>query len=595
MKRQKDGGEPAQAKVNGAGATSDEPMAIDSDDDEPSSGNTPLFNDRVEFEEQEPEFDSSRPYEPVIQTLNLPLETKVLHLSFLHLPTDLRPSSLGSLPPILLEKVVITLACSDCSVRVVTIPLTPPSERSKSRVELHRQILCIPAGQGFHHEQMLILSSSNGHRSYPRGTSMALVVHSTKPTDTADTPEDDDTVWDLLVASHSADMSGLLLIHKISLLADGSGLDIESSKSDEPWRKLTLASPARSISFNTSLYPAMRHCQLLVAEMKGSVRVYHCLSRPESDRGSWLISLYPSSQGSKFHTTQPRKDLLAAQWIFGGKAIAVLLADGEWGVWDIEASGPKSKTATDGWQASLGVSLHIFNTGGWIGDPSVAAREASKSSKTAEIRPQLAPMTPATRKVRQESLFAGSSSKAVGPARGGISVCSAGDRLTNRKDDETLLLWHGNSIMIIPSLLAYWQNKTKGSGNLFGSGARGQPKELNNLHLGGEIRNNVSLIPSFRTAGDNTKGDQQSSILVTGEHRFIIVTTPLSEPSPPLTKNKHSPEVRFTAADQAMLERGELDVDGIDGVLASMSSGHQTNGHRSNGIPSKSQNNRLSP
>ena len=594
MKPQKDTGESAQSKVNGAGATSDEPMAIDSDDDETSSGNNPLFNDRVEFEEQEPEFDSSRPYEPVIQTLNLPLETKVLHLSFLHLPTDLRQSSLGSLPPILLEKMVITLACSDCSVRVVTIPLTPPSERSKSRVELHRQILCVPARQGFHHEQMHIFSNSNGHRSYPRGTSMALVVHSTKPADIAERPEDEETVWDLLVASHSADMSGLLLIHKISLLADGSGLDIESSKSDEPWRKLTLASPARSISFNTSLYPAMRHCQLLVAETKGPVRVYHCLSRPEIDRGSWLISLYPSSRDSKFHTAQRRKDLLTAQWIFGGKAIAVLLADGEWGVWDIEASGPKIKTATDGWQASLGVSLHKFNTGGWIGNLSVA-REASKSSKTGEIRPQLAPMTPATRKVRQESLFGGSSSKAGGPARGGMSVCSAGDGLTNRKDDETLLLWHGDSITIIPSLLAYWQDKTKGSGNLFGSGARGQPKEFNNLLLGGEIRNYVSLIPPFRTAGDNTKAGQQSSILVTGEHRLIIVTTPLSQPPAPLTTNKHNQEVRSTAADQAMLERGELDVDGIDSVLASMSSGHQTNGHQSNGTPSKSQHNRLNP
>lgn len=580
MKPQKDAGEPAQAKVNGAGATSDEPMTIDSDDDETSNGKDPLFNDEVEFEEQGPEFDFSRPYEPVIQTLNLPLETKVLHLSFLHLPMNLRPSGLGSLPPMLLEKLVITLACSDCSVRVVTIPLTPPSERSKSRVELNRQILGVAAGQGFHHEQMLILSSTNGHRSHPRGTSMALVVHSTKAANISERPDDGDMSWNLLIASHSADMSGLLLIHRVSLLANGSGLDLESSKSAEPWRKQTLASPARSISFNTSLYPAMRHCQLLVAETKGPVRVYHCLSRPEIDRGSWLISLYPSLQGSKFDVAHQRKDLLAAQWVFGGKAIAVLLADGEWGVWDIEASGPKSKTASNGWQLSLGVSLHNFNTGGWIGNLS-AARGASKSSKTGEIRPQLAPMTPATRRVRQESLFAGSSSKAGCPARGGMSVCSASDGLTNPKDDETLLLWHGNSIVIIPSLLGYWEGKTKGSGNLFESGARGQPKELNNLHLGGEIRNDVSLIPPFRTAGDNTKADQQSSILVTGEHRLVVVTTPLSAP-PPLTPNKPNPEVRSKAADQAMLVRGELDVDDIDSILVSMSNGHHNNGHRSN-------------
>ena len=590
MKPQAEAEESVQRQTNGAGATSLEPMTIESEDDEPEIETLQQFDSRLEFEEQAQEFDPSTPIEPVIQTLNLPLDAQVLHLSFLKLPTNLGQSIVGAFPPILFEKVLVAVACSDCSLRVLTIPLTPPSKRSKSKIKLQEQVLGASAGQGFYHAQMLVFSASSGHRSYPSGISMTLAARSTTGIKRVDGLYNEEPAWDLLIASHSADMSGLLLIHRISILADGSGLETGGSGSIEPWRTERLASPAKAISFNTSLYPAPRHCQLLVAEAKGPVRIYDCLSKPGTDHGSWLITLYPPWGGLGTNARR-RKGLLAAQWVLGGKAIAVLLDDGEWGVWEIEDSGPKPQELTDGWQALPGLSFFNFSIGGCIGNSS-AEKAASKSS-TVEIRSQLAPMTPATRKIRQESLFTGPAIKVSSHARGGIAICSAIDALKSRKDDETLLLWHGNSITKIPSLLTYWQNKVRGSGNLFGNGAQGHPKELNNVHLGGELRNDVSLIPAIQGVDSNTKSGGQSSILIAGEHRITIITPPLLEPSLPSGPVKTKPEVQAPAADQAMLERGKLDVEGIDALLANMSNGRRSNGVRTNNANSRKQSNQL--
>ena len=601
MKPHAEAKDSVQRQINGTGATSLEPMTIESDDDEPEIGTLQPFDDRIEFEEQAQEFDPSAPIEPIIQTLDLSLDAQVLHLSFLQLPTHLGQSIIGSCPPILFEKMVVAVACSDCSVRVLTVPLTPPSSGSRPKIELQEQVLGASAGQDSDHAQMVVFSSNSGHRNYPRGISMTLAARSATRIRRVDGLENEESSWDLLIASHSADMSGLLLIHRISILPDGSGLDTEGSGSIEPWRKQSLASPAKAISFNTSIYPAPRHSQLLVAEGKGPVRIFDCFSKAGAGHGSWLISLYPPWGGLSTNACR-RKGLLTAQWVLGGKAIAVLLDDGGWGIWEIEDSGPETKELNHGRQALFypsgstpsslpGMSFFNFSIGGWIGNSSVG-KEASKSSSV-EIRSQLAPMTPATRKIRQESLFTGPAIKSSSPARGGIVVCSAVDNLKSRKDDETLLLWHGNSITKIPSLLTYWQSKVRGSGNLFGNGVQGQPTELNNIHLGGELRSDVSLIPAIQGAEINTKAGGQNSILIAGEHRITIITPPLLEPPPPKAPVKSRPEVRSPTADQAMLDKGKLDVEGIDTILASMSNGHQSNEVGINGANSRKQSNPL--
>jgi len=589
-------------KPNGA---SDAMIILDFDDEDIPTQTNPQYIDEPEFEDVESEFDPSQPYEPIIQTLELPLGTDVLHLNFPQLPPDLQSRNLGSLPKMMLERMLVIVACADCSVRVLSLPLTPPSSKSKARPELRKDLIGAVTGKGTFGEQILVLSGGNGHQSIPQGVSVSLSPHIDVGEDDIemDDPEaeesthsrtssharhsirshedkrDDEELWDVLVASHSADVSGLLLIHRIPLLDDGSAINLKDFRANVPWRTQALASPAMSIQFNTSLYPALRHSHLLLTEPNGVVRIFNCQPDLDAERGSWLISLYinyePTTNG-----LPRRKYILAAHWVLGGKAIAVLLADGEWGIWDLEGAGPKNKRDTDSWQAPAGVNLSKFAISGQIGSSSTAG-ESAKSSATTESRSRLAPMTPGTRKVRQETLFAGPATKSVGPVRGGISVNPVSDGLDHRADDEALLLWHGSSISILPSLLTHWQNKVQGSGNLFGNGARGQAKDVNNIQLGGELRNNVSLIPRRQTSSSATSDPTQSSVLITGEHRFVVVAPPRTEPED-LAAPK--PATRSEAVDQALLAKGELDVNGIDKMLDSMTNGHQTNGIPKHGL-----------
>lgn len=569
------------ADNNANGATSDDPMTIGSDDDEPPSGTDQNHEIPAEFEDREEEYDPLRPYAPIVQTLDLPLGSRVLRLSFLSLPTELQQSSLGSLPQMLLERMVVAVACSDHSVRLLTIPLTPPSEYNRVKPEIGGNCPRASTRKGLFGTRMIILTSDRSHRSLVQGVSMTLTANSITSTGSNDRFDDEDIVWGLLVASHSADISGLLLIHKISILPDGSELEADPD-ADRPWRSQFLPFSATAISFNPSSYPATRHSQILIADARGAVSIYDCVPHSHADRGSWLISLHPGFEAD----TAQRKQLLTAHWVLGGRAIAVLLAHGEWGIWDLEDGAPKAKKGTDGWQASAGVSLFDFTLAGWIGRLSETKEEYKKQSFPTS-KSQLAPMTPATRQVRQETLFTGSASKAGSNARGGISVCTARDSFDGRKDDETLLLWHGSSVLVIPSLLTYWKNKIKGSGNLFGNGVEGQPRQLNNITLGGEVRNDVSLIPPSQSLGSKTK---PSSLLITGERRIKIVGPPLSKGSSPPT-NDPKLSVRSKPTDEAMLARGELDVDGIDSVLTRMSDKDHTNGTRINGAYSKKRNN----
>ena len=553
------------------GATNDEPMNIDDSDD--NNEGSEAYNDDTGFEQQGLEHDPLRPFEPVIQTLDLPFDNiQVLHLAFLPLNSQLQQSNLRGLPSFLTNKMVIALACSDCTIRVLNIPLMPPSNKRRASAR------GAAIGKGFLGEQLVLIPSKNGHRNYPKGVSMTISTHSAVSTDEDESLDVEDHAWNLLVASHSAEISGLLLVHKLPL--DEDGIDVENIEVDHSWRRQYLASPARFISFNTSLYPSRRHMQILVAESGGTVRVYDCLSKTSANRGSWLVSLYSRSTAPTSNIPW-RKELLAAHWAVDGKAIVVLLADGEWGIWDIEGGGPKSKKASNGWQAAAGGPLANFSVSGWIGH-SAAAKENSKSSKCTETRSQLAPMTPATRKVRQENLFVGSVNETKKPAHGGVSTHSVQLGFSNRKDDETLLLWHGTTIVVIPSLLSYWQDKVQGSGSLFSNSSRGKPKEIKAIRQGQERWNAVSLILNSESASGDFNASNPNSILIAGDHRFCIIGPPLTEPTNS-AMHEVTPKGLSSAADQVLLTKGELDLDGIDHVLEGISNGHHTNRTESNG------------
>lgn len=598
-------------KSNGGGE--DSIMIVDSEEEPVENPDQPPYQDDSRFEEDDSEFDVSEPYEPVVQTLDLPLGVEALHLAFPHLPTDTQTSALESIPILFSQKIVLAVACSDFSVRVILIPLLPTSPRSKNRTDLMNTAPNLCAGKSVFGEQMIVLSSGTTHRSIPTSVSVSMTSSPPEEIEDIDMDEPDainketdpqrnvlrsasrsrsrsrlrDHQWDLLIASHSADLSGLLLIHRIPILAGKAGL---SSETHIPWRTQYLASPTVSVYFNSALYPASRHSQLLVVEAKGVVRILDCIPQSKAAEGSWRLSLYTDFETLQ-DTTSRRKRVLDAQWVLGGRAILALLADGKWGVWDLESAGPKPTDGANPSRSTSTKSLTTFALEGWVGD-SLKTRKLLKSSstKTENTRSKLAPMTPGARKIRQQAFFTEPTSQPDGPVRGGLSVSPVHDTSNSRVDDDAVLAWYGNTIAVIPSLFIHWQSKARGSGNLFGSGAKGEPKLINNIQLGGESCKGASLMSPHHRSGSAKDDATYPDILVTGDHRLMIVTSPIAEPqmnfSPP------SPLLPSTT-DQQLLTKGDLDVDGMDRILAGLSDSQTTPTRNSRSLSHTKVNNLL--
>ena len=601
-----------QEEPNTNGANEDAVMSMGSSDQEVIKNTRP--KDEPAFQDEEDEYDPSAPYQSIVQTLDLPLGLEVLHISFPSLPPDLHRSSL---PTLVKNSVLVASACSDCTIRVLSIPLTPPSPRRKAQVEQENGVTYLSAGRSLYGEQMIVLSNGFMHQSIPNDVSISMTAafpDDLEDVDMEDEDEDENArrpppsrhtsrsrsrsrlgkhqAWDLLVASHSKDLSGLLLMHRIPLVADGTSI---STEMHIPWRTQHLASPAVSIDFSSALYPAPQHSQLLIAEKKGSVRIFDCLPRSTAAQGSWLVSLHTDFENSQ-NALPRRKSILAAQWVLGGKAILVLLADGKWGIWNHGGRGPIPAETTSGTRIKSASLFSSFAIEGWVGASLKSKPLLKSSSAKNESRSKLAPMTPSTRKMKQDVLFAGPSIESDGPARGGLCIVPTSDTASSRPDDESVLLWYGTNVMTIPSLFTHWQNKVRGSGNLFGSGAQGEPRNFSNIQLAGERCNEINLLPNHPHLSSGSGKDssaQKPEILVTGEKRLLVITPPLAEPEPPASAPAATTAPQTLSnpvADQQLLARGELDVNGMERILAGMSNGHHHTPRRSSQAPSRGQN-----
>ena len=577
------GGKPLKAQSNPADASKsnggrNEAIIIDLSDEE--NDKPDQIEDHPLFEDEEQEYDPKEPYDSIVQSLDLPLGVEVLHLAFPPLPIDLHRRSY---PALLSQKITVALTGSDCSTRIVTFPLTPPSHELKARSKLGDSIVDGNAGRSLFGEQMIILSSGIRLQGIPKGVSISLTAASSDDPDDIDMDAEDvknrtsssrhssrsrsrsrlakDKFWDLLVASHSRDLSGLLFIYRIPLTPAGTSI---SKELQTPWRIQYLASPAVSIEFSPALYPSPLHSHILVAEETGAVRTLDCLPQSDSMQASWLVCMY--NQFENTATTRARRtSILSSRWILGGKAILVLQADGKWGIWDHEGAGPKSTKASNAAGKAVKGSLTSFAIEGWIGDSRKSKTLLKTSSGKGEGRSKLAPMTPSTRKKKQDVLFTGPNSQSDGPIRGGIDVTPIHDASESLSDDESVLLWHGSNIVVIPSILTHWQTKIRGSGNLFGTGAKGEPKLVNNVQLGGESCTEVTLL--------STQDQKEPQILVTGEKRLFILAPPLTKPEI-LAKPEPRPLDSAMDVDQQMLESGELDINGMDRILNTMTASH---------------------
>jgi hypothetical protein len=559
-------------------------MIIDSDDE--SAAETPKEEGPVyEFEEDETEVDSAYPFEDILRQVDIPLGSRVLELAVPRILPETARSSLDPFPPALKKLMVVSAVCADYSTRVVTLPLIPPHPTQTELASLQVQTVSISGGIS--------------HQEVPRGVSISFTcqeIESDEDVTMSPTKSDfqDSERWDLLVATHSAEASGLLLIHRIPIVEErGDGQVMHRLYDDEiVSRRVYLPAPAKNISFNPSAFPALRHSTLLVAFHSGCVKVYSCFSRkpakasrrtsPQSDfekadtEGRWLISLYPGFELSPSGLAR-RKTIIDAEWVLGGRAIMVLMADGEWGVWDLEGAGPGSTKGPLQRQSSIqgvsGGSLTAFSVSGRIMSRLTGRNKAASNESGVEPRPKFAPMTPSTKRVREDTLLKGTLGASAPSLCGEISVYQT-NSLRDALPDESVLLRHGSQSAVIPSLLSLWRNAIKASGT-FDASNRCRVSPIQDIHLMGENFTGIGHLPAAaRPSRDSER--QDFDILITSEHRIIILAPKLTEAEESPVSQPSVSEAASSEADQLMLRRGELDVDGMDRLLSGMSSGNRS-------------------
>ena len=533
-------------------------------------GNAGIQDGYAEFEQEEEDAGSLQPYADIVQRLELPLGSAVLHLAFPRLPQLAKPYAQTLAPSLLERKIVVALGCADNSIRLLTLPLSPPPPSLASNKRLFEHPILCRAGHGNWGEELVTLSGA--HQSLPKGVSVAFAPRVVTRDDEESSGDDMDEGrekrgQDVLLASHSADLSGIILVHRIPVSQDGMSLKTSPSKI-RLWRSRPLASPASSVDlFVSDSSTSSQPPRLLVAESKGPVRIFECCSSHVPDQGRWALTLQPPLSSSR---PNHLRSVLDARWILKGNAIAVLTVEGEWGIWDVSLRGGSRMTP--------GSKPTPFTISGRVGNLTSNAATLKNSTSTGEAKSQLAPMTPSTRKARQEALFgarAGSISN-----RGGISLKFTHTSFSGGEGDESMTIWHGDNAFTIPSLRTHWQTKfAQGGGSFFNSGAAGQARDIPSIDLGGEIRAAVSAFPK----DDSYAAISLNSLdfLIAGERSLTILTPPRAEQekassalafiSQPNALIQSTTSNQTDVSDQMLLDHGELDVQGLDRMLDGMS------------------------
>lgn len=536
----------ASKKSNGAEAV----ISLDSDDEiqDPQD-----VDDQAEFEDDEDENDSTNPYPIEVQHLDLYLGIDVLHVSVL--PSHAYSEEQAQNPAELIAKnIVFAVACADHTVRLMTVPLVPPSPKSKSRELFNRDHTAAFAGKGNWHETVILL---NGHHKSSRG--IAMTMHKTATDD-----------LEIVVASHSMEAGGSLLLWRYPLATPQSFL--------ESVQRMCLVSPAVSLSFNPSTETG-KTSQLLLADSAGACRVYDFTPAtttstddgdvPVTEIGTWCVALYVGFDRAQdsgclgSHNGFGRKTIVDAKWVCSGKAIMVLLHDGGWGIWDVDGIAPNAVRGMFGRSGIKGGSFSDFNLEGLI-DTNGRAGASTLQKSTAKFQP----ITPSTRKTI-DVFTSRPQQQPSGPVSGMISVVEIPSTSSTTLPDESVLLWLENTYASIPNLGKYWQANVRkaagGSNDLFSNDNTGRMVRLDKIDLLGERCSGICHLPSVQLSNNTAL---PCDLLVLGEHRLIVVS--------PIRKSQRP---RGNARNQVVVPvispriSTDLDVMEIDSALDHMENG----------------------
>jgi hypothetical protein len=517
-------------------------MIIDSDDEGATAAATP-YVDKPEFEDG-PTADASSVPE-IIQTLDLALGNAALHVAVLPMPPSPAEAASWNGAHILRTKIVFAVSCANTDAYLVTLPLTPPSHESKARPELRQNLLAGNAGTGVWGETLTLL----GGQSRPcGGLAITLVKHkpgsrsrSLERTAAQTTP-----VTRAIVAAHSREASGVLRLWDVALDAKPG-----VTNRVEPFQTEYLPSPLTSISFNP-----VHITQLLTVSSPHAVRIYDyaVAALPSDDtsegpfptQGSWLLSLYPPfTRGPSMSTA--RKPIVASEWISHGGAVLTLLADGQWGIWDIDGVNPAATTGGLFSQASAGLrgsAITSFSVSGHLEGTSPLRNPASQKFPAGSgSAGELVPMTPHTRRDAITSTITGGSEK-LAAVRGGIAVAKLPAQGTGL-GEESAILWLGGAdpiVCVIPVISRFWDSQLRraagGGVNLWSGAQPTRMIRLTDLPMGllGERCTGATGIPkpsrsTMPAAAQSTAKENGSNhteglpieVLLLGESRVVIV------------------------------------------------------------------------
>ncbi|MCJ1311000.1 hypothetical protein MMC25_004670 [Agyrium rufum] len=485
-----------------------------------------------DFDSEEEEFDLKHPYLPIIQRLEIAVDSPVSHVGVPEIPYTLQTPELRRMPRLLQENLILAVGCADGSVKLVTLPLLPPRPKGENGGSLSRV-------------RTISRQEAKMHQGAVQGISVALfsTALQTSIEDSSNSRSSQSSLsWDLLIASHTSGPRSLLMVHKIPMSQDSMKiLSDGGSPADWLWRVQSLPKPARSIHLHSSLRSTSpKNSSILITESRAAVRIYQCDPESENGMGSWAPSLHPDlSQNTNGEAIS--KTIVDAKWIFDGNVIMVLTSDGQWSV--LEVSKISSTIPTK------------FTLTAWVGRSLASTHKVSGSRRSSA----LAPMTPATRKLRQEKLFAGISTETANCVIGGILSSSAADF-----GSEVITIWHGDKMTAISNMAACLMKAGKGDKDAMANTLGAQTKDYD-LSLSGIPPQSINLFRRPTTS----KGlkSAPADILVTGSRSITIIAEPLSGPRDPV--EFPTIDTDFDV-DQHLLERGELDVFGVDRMLERM-------------------------
>ncbi|KAF1970441.1 hypothetical protein BU23DRAFT_474049, partial [Bimuria novae-zelandiae CBS 107.79] len=566
-------------KVNG---TKNAIVIIDSDDDEPAK-TAPAPAPKAEFEEEDEELDPDRPYPSIIQQVRLPLDTEVLHIAVPQVPTaaELLPGE--ETPLIFKEKLVFAVACADFTVRIITLPLSPPPSAAKERPSNSKSLFG---------EEVVKIPTYVGHQTIPSGVSITWTSKAeprgvAPPEDAMEVDGDEDKAlasgrrspkkkrapshseaekdakgFDLLVASHSAELGGLLKIWRFAL----AETPVEPTNPISLYQTVTLSKPASKIAFNTAQFPKRRHSQLLITDLAGTARIYDPFAPRKRNASSGPTGAFVALFKTQFETNKAsvpsapvlasRKPILDAAWVSDGHSILALLADGEWGIWDVKQADSNAHTDPS-----------VFSLRNFVGTSETDKSGSGASSpKSRSSRSSLVPMTPNTRRRKEETLFQGSSSTTI-PTRGGVTVASLASS-SGEAAEESVIIWYGKEVYRLADLAKFRARAatSNASSPLPGPGLA----QVHDIPLLGE---SIVSATQFDTTRREARMAIPRDILFSAEHRLIISTTtnrPTERDAPARVAREDVEEEDARRGDQALLSRGELGIDGMQRMLNNM-------------------------